>query len=91
MANLNAVTKQAYSATNQEHLEQHKMLFGLSSCEWAGFKQWADLGRKVKKGAKGCKIYMVCDKKIDTTEQPEQTRKVVKALYVFNFEHTEEI
>ena len=39
MDNFNATTNSSYSATIQEHLESHKILFELSSNEWAGFKQ----------------------------------------------------
>lgn len=93
MQNFNAVTETFYSVSNQTHLEEHKELFGLQSDAWAGFKQWKEAGRKVKKGAKGCKIYMVCEKKMEekNDDQEDQKKKVLKALYVFNYEHTEEI
>ena len=99
MENFNAVTKAFYSPSNQGHLDEHKQAFGLASDEWAGFKQWKEAGRKVKKGAKGCKIFMVCAKK-DKNEEGQQIKddkgedkksKVLKSLYVFNFDHTEEI
>lgn len=85
MDNFNSTTNSLYSPLNQEHLESHKMLFGLSSNEWAGFKQWQTDGRKVVKGAKGCRIMMVCDKK----DAEGKKKQVVKSLYVFNKEHTE--
>ena len=84
--NINTVTELVYSISNQNHLEEHKVLFQLGSDEWTGFKQWNELGRKVKKGAKDCKIFMVCDNK-----DKEGKEKVLKALYVFNKDHTEEI
>lgn len=65
-------------------------MFALTSDQWAGFHQWKQVNRKVKKGAKGCKIFMVCDKKIQNSKGEEDKKKVVKALYVFNLEHTEE-
>ena len=97
MQNFNAVTESVYSPTNQEHLDQHKQLFGLASNEWAGFRQWIDAGRKVKKGAKGCKIYMVCEKKMESADSQDNNqngdeakkRQVVKSRYVFNKDHTE--
>ena len=46
---------------------------------------------KVRKGAKGCKIFMVCDKKVKVKSGEDEKKKVVKALYVFNLDHTEEI
>jgi antirestriction protein ArdC len=94
MENRNSVTNAFYSVSNQKHLEEHREAFELSSVEWAGFKQWKEKGRKVKKGAKGCKIFMVCEKKLENVEikkDEKQTRTVMKALYVFNFDHTEEI
>ena len=91
MENFNAVTKSFYSPTNQEHLDNHRQAFGLVSNEWAGFKQWPDLGRQVKKGAKGCKIFLVVTKKeIDEKTGKEKKRKVLKARYVFNLDHTEQ-
>jgi antirestriction protein ArdC len=91
MLNFNAVTKSFYSETNQKHLEDHKENFNLEANEWAGFHQWKEANRKVKKGAKGCKIFMVCDKKTgDKTEDgQDDKKKVLKALYVFNIGHTE--
>ncbi|WP_238986568.1 ArdC family protein [Vibrio vulnificus] len=53
MCNINAVTQSVYSAKNQELLDEHKQKFALSSEQWAGFRQWVEAGRKVKKGAKG--------------------------------------
>ena len=99
MNNENAVTKAQYAPSNQEHLDAHKEAFALSSNEWAGFKQWSDKGRKVSKGAKGCKIFMYCEKKQKgdqgeqlKNEKGEDAKKMVmKSLYVFNFDHTEEI
>ena len=65
--------------------------------------QGSSSGRKqaarLRRGAKGCKIFMVCAKK-DKNEDGQQIKddkgedkksKVLKALYVFNFDHTEEI
>jgi antirestriction protein ArdC len=93
MENFNAVTTSFYSEINQGHLEEHKENHDLSSNEWAGFHQWKDAGRKVKKGAKGCKIFMVCDKKTGkkNEEGEDDKKKVLKSLYVFNIDHTEEI
>ena len=91
MNNFNAVTQSEYSLNNQDLMEEHKKSFDLTSDEWAGFKQWADSGRKVKKGAKGCKIFMVVDKKEQDDKGEEFKRKVVKSRYVFNKDHTEEV
>lgn len=93
MNNFNASTQNLYSLSNQHHLEEHKVLFGLESDQWAGYKQWKELGRQVKKGSKSCKIYIVCDKKIESKSGDEEAKKkkVMKALSVFNLEQTEEI
>ena len=92
MENFNAVTNAHYSPANQDHLDAHKEAYELSSNAWAGFHQWKEKGRKVKRGAKGCKIFMVCDKKTGEMVNGEEVKKqVVKALYVFNFDHTEEV
>jgi len=92
MNNINAVTKATYSVSNQAHLDDHKEAFEMLSDDWAGFHQWKDQDRKVKKGAKGCKIFMICEKKVKAKNGDDDTKKkVLKALYVFNKEHTEEI
>ncbi|MBV7300209.1 ArdC family protein [Enterovibrio sp. NIFS-20-8] len=52
MENFNAVTNNFFSSNNQELLDEHKQMFGLDDDRWAGFRQWQQLGRKVKKGAK---------------------------------------
>jgi antirestriction protein ArdC len=92
MENFNVSTKALYSVSNQGHLEEHKENFDLTANEWAGFHQWKTIGRKVKKGAKGCKIFMVCEKKVDNKNgKTDEKKKVLKALYVFNIEHTEEV
>lgn len=93
MQNINKLTDAFYSVQNQKYLEGHKEEFSLTSNEWAGFHQWKECGRKVKKGAKGCKIFMVCDKKTGEKNKDGEDRKekVLKALYVFNMDHTEVI
>ena len=90
MQNFNAITGAVYSIYNQNHLEEHKVAFGLDADGWAGFYQWKEKGRKVKKGAKGCKIFMICEKKQQAASGEEEKKKVMKALYVFNIQHTEE-
>lgn len=92
MNNFNSVTKEIYSLNNQAHLEEHKEQFELSSDEWAGFKQWKIAGRKVVKGAKGCKIFIVCEKKMEAKEGEEtKKRQVVIARHVYNLDHTEKV
>lgn len=52
----------------------------------AGFNTWKQLGRFVKKGAKGIMILapMVHKKSTDTSEEPEQTAVTFRAVYVFD-------
>lgn len=98
-ANYNGVTGAIYSTQNQKHLEEHKEAFNLTSSVWAGYKQWQDKGRQVKKGAKACKIYMVVEKKITDAKGntfknasgDDSKHTVVKGRAVFNYEHTEAI
>lgn len=87
--NTNSVTQAVYSTKNQDIMDGHKKANGLKSNEWAGFHQWRKADRKVKKGAKGCAILMVCDKKKESKEGKESKFKVCKRVYVFNFDHTE--
>lgn len=92
MCNINAVTQSVYSAKNQELLDEHKQKFALSSEQWAGFRQWVEAGRKVKKGAKGCEIFMVCEKsgkRRQARGDEDKKRQVIKSVYVFNKDHTE--
>ena len=96
MENFNAITENHYSDNNQAHLEDHKESHDLSSNAWAGFQQWKSQGRQVKKGTKGCKIFIVCDKKIDSKKSKkasndELKKKVLKGLFVFSLEHTEPV
>lgn len=92
---VNTLTNTPYSASNQALLEMHAMQFALNSHQWAGFRQWLTLGRQVKKGEKGCAIMMVCEKKEeenDTQQEESETKKrrVVKTIYVFNKEQTQQ-
>lgn len=100
MNNFNATTQNAYSPTNQEHLENHKEAFDLTSDAWAGYKQWLGVGRQVQKGAKSCTIYMFCDKKMELSDEGKQkvkggekhpTKKVMKSIRVFNIDQTKEV
>lgn len=84
---INAVTNHTYALANQTRLQTHAEGYDLTSVEWAGFKQWQEVGRKVKKGAKGCRIIMVVEKW--NKEKTEKT-EVCKSTYVFNKDHTEE-
>lgn len=82
----NAFTRQVYSAKNAQLLYEASILAGIEDRAAAGFKQWIELGRVVRKGEHGTKIYMVVDKK--TEAQPaageeESKFKVLKTRTVF--------
>ena len=88
--NFNYITNAVYSDKNQELLDLHAAQYELNSNAWAGFKQWADNNRKVKKGSKAAKIQMVCAKKYNKDGE-EKTFTVCKTVAVFNYDQTEEI
>lgn len=92
MSNFNVVSQHVFSGTNQQHLEEHKLLWGLDSDQWAGYKQWQSIGRQVTGGKGcGCKIYVVVQKKVKDAETGDAVKKnVLKALVVFNIQHTSE-
>lgn len=79
----NALTRQAYSAKNATLLHEAATLAGIECKAVAGFRQWLELGRVVKKGQHGTKIYMVVDKKDDATNKESDKHKVVKGATVF--------
>ena len=91
MQNFNSTTSEIYSENNQDFLEEHKAKYGLSSCEWAGFRQWKKAGRSVKKGEKGCKILKLVEKTETNAAGEEENCNYVVALYVFNKEQTKEL
>lgn len=56
--------------------------------EYAGFKQWIELGRKVKKGEKAIAILMPCFKK---GEDGEQELSYYRRVSIFNKSQTEAV
>ncbi len=86
---LNAKTESTYSVKNSELLSKSANANGFDSLEVAGYKQWAELGRQVKKGEKATKIFMMVDRK--TTKKKDAVKeKVIKTRSVFFKDQTEE-
>jgi len=84
----NATNNHVYSARNAEILEQALQRHGWTSPQFAGFHQWKQAGRVVKKGEKGTPVEMFVDKKIETDGGTEKL-KVRKVKFVFNIDQTE--
>jgi antirestriction protein ArdC len=92
----NAKTNNFYSENNQELLAASAESNDFESLKVAGFGQWKELGRVVKKGSKSCKIVMVVDKKDDKEKNANSGKedkkfKVVKFASVFFEDQTEEL
>jgi antirestriction protein ArdC len=87
---INAVSEKAYRGVNVLILWATAMTEGYASPLWATYKQWADLGAKVRTGSRGTQI--VFYKKLEPTdaeasEQDDQGRRsrfVAKGFHVFN-------
>ena len=85
----NRITKTAYSPLNQMLLEK--------AGEYASFKQWQDLGGKIKKGAKAeivvfWKMYEIIE---PDKEKPEEMKRkqipILKHLQVFHIDDVENV
>lgn len=84
----NAKTGNDYEGRNATILEA----MPYTSENWATFLQWRELGRKVKKGAKGTPIVRM----IEITKTDKKTKKVESGnvpmyYHVFNEEQTEAV
>lgn len=79
----NPVTGAQYSGQNLGALASQAGERGYKSAAFAGFKQWIEKGRIVKKGEKACHALMVVEKKT-----PDGIKKVCKGIAVFNFDQT---
>lgn len=96
-------TKLPYNArTGNEYSGNNIMILAMTGREdlrWAGFNQWLEVGRVVRKGEKSTGIMMVVDyTKKDAEGAPkvnaqgeESKGRSVRTVPVFNFEQTEEI
>ena len=84
----NATSKHVYSPTNFRVLAEAMEARGWQTGEFAGFQQWKQAGRSVRKGEAGVPVVMFVDKALTKDGQQEKV-KVRKARYVFNIAQTE--
>jgi antirestriction protein ArdC len=86
----NATNKHVYSPANSQVMADAMAAKGWSSGEFAGFHQWKDAGRVVRKGETGVPVVMFVDKALTKDGQQEKI-KVRKTKHVFNIAQTEPI
>lgn len=79
----NALTRQVYSPKNAALLYEAAALAGIEGKAVAGFKQWLELGRVVKKGQHGTHIFMIVERRDDPNNADSEKRKVPKGAVVF--------
>lgn len=83
----NALTKNSYNGINVVNLWVAAEARGFSSPIWATYKQWAELGAQVRKGAKS--ELVIFYKEFDVEPLPDipddnGKRRVARASFVFN-------
>lgn len=82
----NEVTGVAYQGGNIARLTAAQMDNNYDPAKgWAGFKQWLDAGRVVRKGEHGTP----CLRVLVTTDKQGNEKKVAKGFRVFHFDQTE--
>jgi antirestriction protein ArdC len=95
----NARTGNLYSGSNVPTLFQAGEDKYYKDLRWAGFNQWLEVGRVVRKGETSTKIMMVVDytrkdaegaPKVDAQGETSKGRSV-RTVPVFNYEQTDEI
>lgn len=97
MLNYNALTKEEYQLGNQTILSQARYENNFESFGWVTLNQARELGKIVKKGAKGTKLYFKKDTETilinenENGEKNTEVKKVFKYFYVFNLEQLEDI
>ena len=84
----NATTKHIYSSANRIILVTAMQDKGWQDGLFAGFHQWKEAGRSVRKGEKGTQVAMFVYKAVTKDGQQEKV-KVRKVAYVFNIAQTE--
>lgn len=82
----NPITGAQYSGQNIGALASQAGERGYSSMAFAGFRQWQEKGRIVRKGEKAVHALMVVTKKT-----PDGEKKVCKGIALFNYEQTTEM
>ena len=83
---INALTGAEYSGQNIGLLTAQAAEKGFTSQQFAGFKQWLEKGRIVKKGEKAIHGLMVVTKKTENGE-----KKICRGFSVFALEQTTEM
>lgn len=95
----NARTGNEYTGSNVPTLFQAGEDKSYNDLRWAGFNQWLEVGRVVRKGEKSTKIMMVVDytrkdadgaPRVDADGETSKGRSV-RTVPVFNYEQTDEL
>lgn len=86
----NPTTGRPYSGKNGPALLEAAAEAGRSSGEWAGFHQWAEAGRMVRKGEKGTQIQQLRTKKGEAADGSDD-RRYATTVTVFHVEQTGEL
>lgn len=88
-APFNPITGNPYSGQNEMLLQIAQSVRGYSAAQWAGFVQWQQAGRVVKKGEKATEIMMMKTKKLTGPDGQTVIKKFPSGACVFNIEQTE--
>lgn len=88
-APFNPVTGNTYSGQNEMLLQVAQSVRGYTAAQWAGFVQWQQAGRVVKKGEKATEIIMMKSKKLTSPTGEIVIKKFPSGACVFNIEQTE--
>lgn len=81
----NALTGAEYKGGNVVRLLTVAVERGYSAGDWAGFHQWRELGRTVRKGEKGTSGLTVIDLKNDEGK----TKRGARGFTVFHYDQTD--
>jgi antirestriction protein ArdC len=88
-AAFNRISKKPYSLLNQILLGNPD---GSTSNEWATFKQWSDLGGKIRKGAKSrFVVFWKINEKMEKNEDGEEVKKTYAILKYYNVFHISQV
>lgn len=86
----NPTTAAPYCGKNLGTLLEAAIEAGRECGEWAGFHQWADAGRMVRKGETATRIVQVRTKKGEAADGSDDSR-YVKHVAVFHIGQTDEL
>lgn len=85
---VNAASKRRYRGINILSCWVSARNRGYASQRWASFKQWQELGGRVRRGEKGTPIIFYSVKE---NEEKDERRAFIRSSYVFNAEQVEGI